>query len=256
MQVDILFSGSRGNSILIRHGSTAVLVDAGRSARRISSDLSRLGLSLSSLSAIFITHEHCDHTGSLETLAKKWQLPIYATEKSAAVFAQSGTFAAQKVVLTEIGAPVQIGSLSFSSFPIPHDSQCNVGYRVQDTDGDTLGIATDMGHVTETVKENLTGCRRAVIESNHDVEMLKNGIYPQHLKERILSDHGHLSNENCGKLAVYLAENGTESVTLAHLSEQNNRPELAKAAVEAALIAAGHILPVTVAKADDITTVA
>lgn len=254
MQIDILFSGSRGNSVLIRDGSTAVLVDAGKSDRRIRTELAKIGLSPAELSAIFITHEHSDHTGALEILSKKNQVPIYAVSESAEVFAPQGSFAAHCVTYIEAGTSLRIGSLSVRSFPIPHDSRANVGYRLETDDGDTLGIATDMGHVTEEITKNLSGCRRVILEANHDVEMLQAGPYPYTLKQRILSRNGHLSNENCGKLAVFLAENGTEAIALAHLSEHNNTPECAKTTVEAALSAANRSLTVTVARADEVTS--
>lgn len=226
MIVDILFSGSKGNCTLIRHGTTAILVDAGKSARAVSKALSQLGVSPCDIDAVFVTHEHSDHTSALEVLCSCNCIPVHMTSKSA-VKIKPGSRLCSYLETHETDYTVQMGTLTVESFPLPHDSLCHVGYVVTDTEGDTFGIATDMGHVTERATEALSRCRRVMIEANHDVDMLMEGRYPADLKRRVLSKRGHLSNPDCAALAVTLAERGCRCVALAHLSPENNTPDIA-----------------------------
>lgn len=228
-----LFSGSSGNSLLIKSGSSAVLMDAGRSRKAVLAGLSEAGVSPSDLAAVFVTHEHTDHISALAQLVKHEHLPIHAASRTAGYLSELLPDSA-----VEIHPPlytVQVGSLTVTSFPLPHDSLCHVGYRFEDGDGDAFCAATDMGHVTDEVKAALCGCRGALLESNHDVEMLRFGPYPAILKSRILSPRGHLSNEDCASLALYAAMQGVTHIGLGHLSAENNTPELALAAAERAL---------------------
>ena len=239
LTVDILFSGSRGNCTLVRSDKTQILIDCGKSARAVCSALRELDTDIENISAIFITHEHSDHISALGTICRYNAVPVHMTEKSAASLPYDCPFSDSIVPHSQIYSEA-VGDLEISSFPLPHDSADHVGYIIVDTDGDSFGVATDMGHVTECAIENLTRCRRVMIEANHDTEMLEEGSYPPFLKRRILSPRGHLSNEDCAGLACLLADGGCEAIALAHLSPENNVPSLAFSDVRCALDSAGH----------------
>ena len=238
MTVDILFSGSRGNCTLIRSGDTKILVDCGKSARAVCTALGELGCGVGEISAIFITHEHTDHVAALDMILSKNRIPVHIVDECAdnmkAPCRDSGD-----IVRHPLGYTAKVGDFTVSSFPLPHDSAAHTGYVIEDKEGDTLGIATDMGHVTDEARENLSRCRRAIIEANHDIEMLLEGPYPPFLKRRILSKRGHLSNEDCASLACDLARGGCRVIALAHLSPENNIPTLAYSEVRCALDSEG-----------------
>lgn len=246
----ILFSSSKGNCTLVRHKDTQILIDCGKSARAVCRAITEAGGDSSSISAVFITHEHSDHTSALEVLLSKNSFPVHTTEKSAPrLLAKERVAPHVTVHPTEF--TVTVGTLTVKSFPLPHDSADHVGYVLTDTDGDSLGIATDMGHVTRCAEESLSACRKVILEANHDVEMLKEGPYPAELKRRILSKRGHLSNTDCGLLACTLARAGCRSFAIAHLSPENNTPELAMAEVRCALDSEGFShLPLVCAEAE------
>lgn len=225
-----LYSGSGGNATYIETDKTAILIDAGKSARKLCASLSEIGSSISRIDAIFITHDHADHTSALECLAKKHHIPIHVTEPSAEIFAgERFLFLRENIVLHPPLFEVEVGDLVVSSFPTSHDSKMSVGYRIDVKGGKglhSLGIATDLGYVSDAVREALSGCEAVVLESNHDVEMLSSGPYPRFLKERILSKRGHLSNSDSALFAAELAAKGTRSFILAHVSAENNSPDL------------------------------
>lgn len=231
-------SGSSGNALLIRSGSLAVLMDAGRSRKAILSGLCEAGVCVQDVAAVFITHEHSDHIAALSQLAKHERLPIHAASATAEYIA-CHTDAAPLVVRHPPLFTERVGSLTVTSFPLPHDSLCHVGYLFRDDDGDAFCAATDMGHITDEVCAALPGCRGALLEANHDVEMLKTGPYPAYLKARILSPRGHLSNEHCASLAARAAMHGVTHIALGHLSVENNTPAKALAAAEKALDGSG-----------------
>lgn len=222
-----LFSGSGGNCIYVKHGKTEILIDAGKSALSVEKSLASVGTSIENISAIFVTHEHSDHISALEIISKKYSVPVHITSPSLDFILRSSKYIQKNAVEHCVKYEQNAGSLHLSSFVIPHDSVQNVGYRITSDDGDTLGIATDMGHVTDEIKESLFGCRNVIVESNHDKDMLIYGKYPDFLKSRILSENGHLSNEDCSSLVCALADKGTINFTLAHLSRENNTPEAA-----------------------------
>ena len=221
-----LFSGSTGNCIYVKNGRDEILVDAGKSAGAIEKSLTALGTTLKNIDAIFVTHEHSDHTSGLEIISKKYHIPIHISAPSYPKVAYQGSFVSQCAKEHESHYEVGVGSLTVSSFEIPHDSAQNLGFVIKSED-DILGIATDIGHVTDEIKERLCGCKTAIIESNHDKFMLVAGKYPEFLKHRILSERGHLANEDSAELCLHLAKNGTSSITLAHLSRENNSPMIA-----------------------------
>ena len=231
MKIVSLYSGSKGNSTLISSGGANILIDAGKSARALKQSLCEVGLSPNDIDAIFITHEHSDHVSALETLLKKHPLPVHITEGSAEkLLGYNIPYLTQNLVLHPPIFEARVKGLLVASFVTPHDSRFSVGYRISFTEGDCLheiGYATDIGYVTPEISSGLSGCESVIIEANHDVDMLKNGSYPYDLKKRILGKRGHLSNSDCALLAGSLVSKGTKNILLAHISEENNTPELA-----------------------------
>ncbi|MBR6918432.1 MAG: MBL fold metallo-hydrolase [Clostridia bacterium] len=238
LTVDILFSGSGGNCTLIRSGASAILVDCGKSAKTICSSLLSVGCRIEDISAVFITHEHTDHISALDTMVSKYKIPVHITEKSATRAAKCRNISLAVTHPTYYSE--RVGDLLVESFPLPHDSADHVGYVITSDDGDTFCVATDIGHITEEVCAALKRCRRAMVESNHDVEMLKYGRYPYYLKLRILSPKGHLSNEDAASLICGAADSGCEAFALAHISAENNDPDLAYSEIRRALDSSGH----------------
>ena len=229
--ITTLYSGSGGNAIYIRVADTAILIDAGKSARALCRALCDIGADIADVRAVFVTHEHSDHISALEVLSKKCDVPIHIMEKSAARFdALPPSVLHERLVRHEGMFCETVGDLTVASFRTPHDSRMSVGYRISflDDDGEhVLGIATDIGYVSDSVREGLCGCEAVVLESNHDEQMLMDGPYPYDLKLRIRSNRGHLSNADSASLAADLAAHGTRAFLLAHLSEENNDPALA-----------------------------
>lgn len=226
-----LFSGSSGNCVYIKTTGAEILVDCGKNAKTIEAALKKLGSSLCNISAIFITHEHSDHISALEVISKRHKIPVHA---AAATAVRLGPYARACVVEHAPRFIIETPHYAIRSFVTPHDSVVCVGYRITTDDGE-IAIATDLGCVTDEAGIAMLGCHGVIIESNHDVEMLKTGPYPAELKRRILSREGHLSNDECAHLAAILAKRGTKRLLLAHISRENNRPELALAATERAL---------------------
>ncbi len=226
-----LYSGSGGNSTLIRAAGTNILIDAGKSAKALCSALTSQGCDISEISAIFITHEHCDHISALETLCKKQTIPVHMTEGSAKKLDRTPDSSVHsRLVRHDTVYTVTVGTLTVTSFRTPHDSLMSVGYRIEFDDEcghRAIGVATDIGHVTDSIKNGLSGCEAVVLESNHDPCMLEDGPYPHQLKLRIKSSKGHLSNYDSACLASSLVQSGTRGFILAHLSAENNLPELA-----------------------------
>ncbi len=235
-----LFSGSEGNCTYLGTANGGVLVDAGVSAKRMTEALLQRGIDPDSLHGIFLTHEHSDHISGLKVFLKKHPMPVYGTRGTLEAVADKDALPAGATVYAVDGT-VAIGDLQVTAFATPHDSRESCGYRVIFPDERTAAIATDIGHLTDTVKEAVSGCDLVHIESNHDVRMLECGPYPFYLKERILSRVGHLSNERCAALLPSLLENGTTRFFLAHLSRENNTPLLAQMTAQTALKAMGAL---------------
>lgn len=249
LTVHSLFSGSSANSTLIRSESTAILIDAGGSMKRIRIALESLGCSLSKLSAIFVTHEHSDHISAIPMLTKHFSIPVHVTAGSS--YALSGIHPSC-LVAHPPHYEVAVGDLKIRSFLTSHDSHMSVGYTVE-SDGIRFGLATDTGVVTPEMEDALSGCRGALIEANHDIMMLKNGPYPADLKARIRSSHGHLSNDQAAEFAARLVQTGTGHLLLGHLSAENNSPGQALTAVRDYLLAHGLRASVTVAARNEVT---
>ena len=254
MEFYTLASSSSGNAALARHGDTAVLIDAGISARRIAQALAQLGLTPDGLRAVLITHAHSDHVSALAALSKKYAVPIFASRDTARFLACPGD------VLRPFdpGDAFSIGDLEVRSFRTSHDAAGSVDYRLDCADG-SLGLLTDTGYVTDEAAAVLSGVDTLLLEANHDVETLRSGPYPYHLKRRILGEQGHLSNEAAAEFALRCVMSGTRDILLAHLSAENNTPAMAEYAVARRLQAAGFSVRLGVAPRDrlsDVHTVA
>lgn len=222
-----LFSSSKGNSIFLAGGTTALLVDAGVSYKRLNEALDSQGYSINDLNGVFITHEHSDHINGLAVLLKKVNVPLFAS-KGTLEYLWANGYIPPHTKVCECDKPVTVGDIEVTAFETPHDAANSVGYRFTMPDSRTIAVATDLGHVTDKVRENLLGCDLVMLESNYDPGMLDCSSYPYVLKRRIKSDFGHLSNSACAEMLVSLVKNGTTRLVLGHLSEQNNIPELAR----------------------------
>ena len=238
LTVTTLASGSSGNCALVSCGNTHILLDAGISAKRITCGLRELGVAPEELSAILITHEHSDHISGLQVLTKKLRVPIVASPATCRQLCCRIPFLEDLVREQERGSELEVGALGVRSFATPHDAAGSVGYVIHG-DGCRMALCTDLGYVTAEVKEAVRGCQLLICEANHDEEWVKSGPYPYHLKQRILGDHGHLSNEAGAELAAMAVENGTRAVLLAHLSSENNTPTHAREVAERRLRAMG-----------------
>lgn len=232
MQAHVLASGSTGNATLLNFGDTNILVDAGISARRIKNSLAALGIHVEDIDGVLITHEHRDHVAGLPTLIKKYRLPVYA--RPAAWDAMYCRDLLPGECRFPLGKSLDIGSVKIEPFSVSHDAADPVGFCLYDGPV-KCSIATDLGFATDTVKNALKESDVIVLESNHDIEMLRTGSYPWHLKRRIMSNRGHLSNMDAGWLLARLDKKASSKVLLAHLSQENNRPELAEATVSSIL---------------------
>ncbi len=227
-----LYSGSTGNAAYLETPHARILIDAGKCARTLMASLRAIGVDPASLDAIFVTHEHSDHVSALEVFAKKHPIPVHILYSSALRYRQNPPEALCAVLQIYRAAPftTTVGDVTVTAFETPHDSRASVGYRFEFPSEEgriSLGLATDIGYVSEEVRAGLSGCRAVILESNHDTDMLMNGPYPYDLKLRIRSRRGHLSNRDCADFCAELAEAGTTHFLLAHVSEENNSPDLA-----------------------------
>jgi phosphoribosyl 1,2-cyclic phosphodiesterase len=222
-----LYSGSSGNSMFISSGNAKILIDAGLPGKSIDKALKDIGQNPEELDAIFVTHEHSDHVKGIGVLSRKYDIPIYANELTwKAMPGSIGSIKEHNIKLMS-EAHASIKDLDIVSFEIPHDSALAQGYAIYHGNK-KVAIATDLGHYSEAVRKNIEDADVVLIESNHDVEMLKFGPYPYPLKRRVLSDFGHLSNDDCGKAIADMIDGiKRKRVILGHLSNTNNYPELA-----------------------------
>ena len=237
-------SGSSGNCYFLYTENDGLMIDAGIGIRTLKKYFRDFGLAMNSVHHLIITHDHADHIKCVGSISHELHLPVYATELVHKGIDHNYCITRKvssemRKVLT-VGETLQLGDFTVRPFAVPHDASENVGYEIQ-VEGMTFVIITDVGSITDVIKEAISHADYLVIEANHDVEMLQNGPYPEYLKKRILSGSGHLSNDSCGKA---LAENMTERlkhVWLCHLSEENNHPELARKTVETVLRSYGII---------------
>ncbi len=218
-------SGSNGNCYYIGNENDAVLVDAGLSCRETEKRMARMGLSFDNVRAVFISHEHSDHTGRVDVIARRYQIPVYfspvAYEKSSIRIEEN-----LRLPLGD-GAEIQLGELSVKAFSKLHDAADPLSFTVSDNDV-TIGVFTDIGSVTEALINSFRKCNATFLEANYDEEMLENGRYPRFLKTRISGDHGHLSNQQALDLFLNHRSPSLSHVFLSHLSQDNNKPELAR----------------------------
>lgn len=222
-----LLSGSSGNCIFVRCGNTRILIDSGVSAKRICQALSSINEDPHEIDALLVTHEHIDHTRGVGIMSRKFGIPVYANENTWQAIGKSiGEIDIKNIRMFETGEYFDVGDINVKSFPVPHDAAEPAGFNFF-CGSRKICIATDIGHMNRSLVYELEKSDIVLIESNHDVEMLKVGPYPWHLKMRILGQNGHLCNEMAGKTVSYLAEKGTSYFVLGHLSKENNFPELA-----------------------------
>ena len=222
-----LFSSSSGNSTYIGSSKTGILVDAGVSTKKLKEALLSRDIDPSALGGIFITHEHSDHINGMRILASTYNIPVYATEGTMSFLEENGKVTSKFPYEVIPYEGIEVGDIFVKPFRTPHDSLESCGYRIEFSDGQKAAIATDIGSITDEIRENIIGCSLVMLESNHDIGMLQNGPYPYYLKRRILSDVGHLSNVACGEMAAELVSKGTSRLFLGHLSKDNNFPDLA-----------------------------
>lgn len=231
LRFSVLSSGSTGNATIVESGESRVLVDVGFSAKRMEQLLAEREVAAASIDAIMITHEHSDHIKGLGAFARKYNLPIYANEKTwDALNNMIGEIAEENKRLMETGSVTEFGELKVESYAISHDAAEPVGYSFYE--GDTkLSLTTDLGYMSSKVKEAIQDSDVVVLESNHDIEMLRMGKYPWNIKRRILGDQGHLSNHAAGEAICEIATSKTKRVYMAHLSRDHNMMDLAKLTV-------------------------
>ena len=234
MRIVTFASGSTGNCCLVSDGGVNVLIDAGISARRIVQGLGVLGLAPQDVCGVLITHEHSDHISGLPVLVKRTGMRIFAPSELGEVLKRVKPELSESIDYIPPDGGLCVGDVRITAFPTPHDASASFGYRIEGSE--VFAFATDTGHISDELLEGLQGADTVVIEANHDKVMLKNGPYPPFLKQRVLSKHGHLSNDDCAKLACLLADSGTRQIILGHLSQQNNTPEAAETAVSEALL--------------------
>ncbi len=222
-----LFSGSSGNAILIESRGHALLVDAGVSGKRIVSALEENRKSPNALEGILITHEHIDHIKSAGILSRRYHIPIYANAATwEAMLPTIGEIPTALCKILEPGEEVTVGDIGITPFSIPHDAASPVGYNFF-LEKRKVTLATDIGKMNDKIFMNLSGSEEILLESNYDIVMLQKGSYPYPLKQRILSETGHLSNKEAAAVCARLASLGTKRIVLGHLSKENNTPDLA-----------------------------
>jgi phosphoribosyl 1,2-cyclic phosphodiesterase len=240
VSLSVLASGSRGNSAIVSSSRTKILVDAGISCRETVKRMRAAGDDPRTLSAILITHEHSDHVCGLAVLARKFQVPVFMTGATHQAWSRSQRDDAgelpqlARLEFFSAGRRFQVGDIEVTPFTIPHDAADPVGLTFR-ADGIKVGIATDLGYTPPNVCHELRGCDVLVIESNHDLEMLRVGPYPWSVKQRVGSPTGHLSNEKLAKFLCTEYDGSASYLVLAHLSELNNHPEIARGTAERAL---------------------
>ncbi|RMG46454.1 MAG: MBL fold metallo-hydrolase [Acidobacteria bacterium] len=242
MRINVLGSSSAGNSTLVVAGSTRVLIDVGFSARETRRRLAAIGEEASQLSAIIITHEHSDHIRGVPVLARSLGIPVFMSRRTLEAWnaLKSGeTMATRHFIAAE--ESFQIGDLTFHPFAVPHDAVETLAFNIE-ARGVKVGFVTDLGYIPQMVAQRLKGADAIILEANHDLEMLRLGPYPWAVKQRVMSRHGHLSNEEMARFLREDFDGRAEYIMLIHLSQQNNHPEIARLAAVEALTSRGPLL--------------
>lgn len=222
-----LFSGSSGNAIYVQCRNAKFLIDAGVSAKRLDTALGNIGVNPDELDAIFVTHEHIDHIKGVRVFAARHKTPVFANESVLEKMIANGSIN-EKVTAEKTSENMLLCSAEIIPFRLSHDSAACYGYRFNLPDGRSVSICTDTGCITDEARVVIQGTDLIFLESNHEITMLQNGFYPYSLKQRILSDRGHLSNRDCAQYAKELVKTGTTRLILAHLSKENNHPDIAR----------------------------
>ena len=240
-----LFSGSGGNSVLFQCGNTALLIDAGKNRKAVVDALERVGCPTEEIRAIVVTHEHSDHISALPVFVRKCPVPVHCLAASCCEPALD-SLSPECLVPHEDPFSVSVGEgeerITVETAPSSHDSRSSRCCRISFA-GHTVALATDTGKITKSMRSFLLGADSVILEANHDEDLLLMGPYPYELKRRILSGRGHLSNASAAEFAVELVREGAKRILLAHLSRENNTPELARMTVTAALQEAGYRIP-------------
>lgn len=239
LRIATLASGSSGNCAVVSDGRTHILIDAGISARRIVTGLRALGVDPARLAGVLVTHEHSDHIAGLPVLNKQLDFSLCTAAPTGRQLCYRMAGLEARLRPFQPGDRFTLGTLEIGSFPLCHDCACPVGYTVASADGAKLALATDLGTLTQAVRDGVAGARLVVAEANYDLELLRAGRYPLFLKARITGENGHLSNELGGTLALHAVERGARQVILGHLSQENNTPETALRTVSAVLAEGG-----------------
>src|SRR5699024_664468 len=228
MRFSVLASGSTGNAFYIESAGEKILVDAGLSGKQLTTQLEQIGVDANELSCILVTHEHSDHIKGLGVMARRFNLPIYANEKTwRAMEPHIGKLTTDQKFIFPQHKIKTIGDLDIESFAVSHDAADPMFYTFN-KNGKKVALVTDLGYVSDRIKQTIAGADAFVFEANHDISMLQMSSYPWSVKRRILGDSGHISNEDCG-LALYdVIDNDTKRIYLAHLSQDNNMKDLAR----------------------------
>ncbi|MBA4494080.1 MBL fold metallo-hydrolase [Paenactinomyces guangxiensis] len=233
MRFSVLASGSTGNCIFIESERARVLVDAGLSGKQIEQRLQKIGIDPTTLTAVFVSHEHIDHVKGLGVLVRRYQIPIYTNEATWNHLPSSvGEIPELYQNIIETGASLELEDVRVESIPVSHDAAEPMGFQFRQKTDETLAVITDLGYVNQRITDQVTGVDTLIWESNHDVDMLRMGSYPWNVKRRILSDMGHLSNQDAGEALTDIVRGMGENVYLAHLSRDNNLSELAHLTVK------------------------
>lgn len=238
MRLIPLASGSKGNAALLEFGKTRLLLDAGLSARRLATRLDEIGVDPRKIDLVLLSHEHEDHTRGAELFSRRHGTPVACCWETLEAMDRSPSHFTEWTSLVP-GENLDFGEVQVLPFPVPHDAAKPVGFVIEG-DGLRVGMVTDLGHATTLVLERLRGCEVLMIESNHDDRMLLDGPYPWHLKQRVSGRLGHLSNREAAEMLRHTAAENCRAVVLAHLSEKNNTPALARQSAATVLAANGN----------------
>ena len=228
----MLASGSSGNAALVATEKTRILVDAGLSVKELTRRLALAGEEPERLTAVLVTHEHCDHVAGLARLLRRFPIPVYVTHRTGPAIDWGETV--PRLERFQAGARLSVGDIDVDSFTIPHDAADPVGFCFR-AEGIKIGVATDLGYVTESIRFHLRGTHVLLLESNHDLDMLKVGPYPWSVKQRVMSRMGHLSNAGMSDFLLSDWAPSAPNIVLGHLSEQNNHPEIVRLVASQAL---------------------
>jgi len=234
MRFSSIGSGSAGNGLVVEKASTRLLLDCGFGLKDAEQRLARLGFSPEKLTGILITHEHEDHAGGVFKLARKYRIPIWLTHGTLKMVERILPAEALDLHIIDSHTKFNINAIEVTPFPVPHDAREPVQYTFSDGDK-KLGVLTDTGCSTPHIQEMLSGCNGLVLECNHDIDMLMNGVYPMSLKQRVSGRLGHLDNASAAEILINLDNSKLKHIVAAHLSEKNNAPHLAVAALSRAL---------------------